>query len=95
MAFDEPHITSLYVTILHCFGDITNFTWHMIAFDFEKSFNTDTAFNIIVTNYYYYYYYTVSQQKHTTQPSTIIMVALWNRADHYIFMLWFVYGRPM
>ena len=22
--------------------------------------------------------------------STLIMVALWNRADHYIFMLWFV-----
>ena len=20
---------------------------------------------------------------------------LWNRADHYIFMLWFVYGRPI
>jgi len=28
----------------------------------------------------------------------VIMVALWNRADHYIFMMWFVlpsYGRPM
>jgi len=25
----------------------------------------------------------------------LIMVALCNRADHYIFMLWFVYGRPM
>jgi len=25
----------------------------------------------------------------------IFMVALWNRTDHYIFMLWFVYGRPM
>jgi len=25
----------------------------------------------------------------------LFMVALWNRADHYIFMLWFVYGRPM
>jgi len=22
------------------------------------------------------------------------MDALWNRADHYIFMLWFLYGRP-
>jgi len=25
----------------------------------------------------------------------LFMVALWNRADYYIFMLWFVYGRPM
>ena len=28
----------------------------------------------------------------------LIMVALWNRADHYIFILWFLllsYGRPM
>jgi len=25
----------------------------------------------------------------------IFMVALWNRADHYIFILWFLYGRPM
>ena len=29
----------------------------------------------------------------------VIMVALWNRADHYIFALWFlllsIYGRPM
>ena len=23
-------------------------------------------------------------------PVLVIMVALWNRADHYIFMLWFV-----
>ena len=30
--------------------------------------------------------------------SQMIMVALWNRADHYIFILWFLlssYGRPM
>jgi len=25
----------------------------------------------------------------------VVMVALWNRADHYIFALSFVYGRPM
>jgi len=26
----------------------------------------------------------------------LFMVALWNRSDHYIFMLWFnCYGRPM
>ena len=25
----------------------------------------------------------------------LVMVALWNRADHYIFALWFLYGRPM
>jgi len=25
-----------------------------------------------------------------TQQRQLIMVALWNRADHYIFMLWFV-----
>jgi len=23
-------------------------------------------------------------------PSELIMVALWNRADHYIFILWFL-----
>jgi len=33
--------------------------------------------------------YTVSQKKDTTQPPTVglIMVALWNRAGHYIFAL--------
>ena len=25
-----------------------------------------------------------------SEHSMIFMVALWNRADHYIFMLWFV-----
>jgi len=24
------------------------------------------------------------------QNLTLVMVALWNRADHYIFMLWFL-----
>jgi len=28
--------------------------------------------------------------KHLRYKTTLIMVALWNRADHYIFMLWFV-----
>jgi len=27
--------------------------------------------------------------------SSCFMVALWNRETIYIFMLWFVYGRPM
>ena len=25
----------------------------------------------------------------------VVMVALWNRADHYIFMLWFVLLLPL
>jgi len=28
----------------------------------------------------------------------VVMVALWNRADHYVFAMWFLlsfYGRPM
>jgi len=41
----------------------------------------------------------VSHLFHTAAVLPVFMVALWNRADHYIFMLWFVlsffYGRPM
>jgi len=32
----------------------------------------------------------LEQSKGLQMSDTIIMVALWNRADHYIFALWFV-----
>jgi len=31
---------------------------------------------------------------YVTSRAFVIMVALCNRADHYIFILWFLYGRP-
>jgi len=36
------------------------------------------------------FYFAVSCKQRVNEITSFIMVALWNRADHYIFMLWFV-----